>query len=664
MPSTSTAASVAPSGDAPWSRPHHLVASTALLVLCWAMVGLTLALLGLLHWWLVIPLTLAAFFWSRRWIPTGEGRWNRWWLVAIVFSVAVGAVGLAHPGEHIYTGRDSGTYLATAGWLAQDGGLPVHVRDGAFGEFEELQYAVPGFYDGWSAGTLRPQFMHAFPAMMATLIDIGGVGAGVALNSVISSLLLLLVHVLALRFVRPSLAFVASATVGLSLVFLYYARTPFSEPLMAVMVVAGVWLLMVAEERLDLELGVIAGLLLGAATIVRLDGIVLLLPATAYMLFRMRSAGETATVLRKARVAMIFMAFVGIAESLYVSPAYILGRRGQVLAVLLVLALIFIVNEVLTRSGGSLLERVKGHRRRLYWAVTSLLAAALLFGWLVRPVVSESTGPSYGIEVMQEREGLEIQPERNYAEMSIVWIDWYMGPLFIVLGFLGVAALAHQAISGKRSSSDWLFVSVFTVFAVLYLWRPSINPDQIWAMRRYLPVVIPFGAISAAFAIQAGADYAKRRVGSGVATVAAVVASLGLMIPAVATSAPVWDIAEFSGLTADFEAMCSSVGSDARVLIIDEDTGSLGHRIAQSFRSYCGLEAAWVDSEPDADSLSAISAAVASRGGILVTVRPAAPGRGNHLDEGYEFLEVTLSRPPGGVQVSHSPVTVGLPASR
>jgi hypothetical protein len=637
-----------------WAGPHHLVAASSLLVLCWAVVALALAVVGLLHWWLVVPITLVAFLSTRRWIPSGRGGWSPWFLAAVVISAAAGAVALAHPAEHIYTGRDSATYLATAGWLAEDGGLPVDVRDGPLGEFDQLEFDVPGFYDEPLGGTLRPQFMHAFPAMMGTLIDVGGVEAGVALNAFVGSLMLLLVYVLALRFVRPVLALVATASIGLSLVFLYYTRTSFSEPLMAVMVLGGIWLLPVAEERRDLRLGVIAGLLLGGATVIRLDGIVLLLPVTAYLLFRMRSGDESFTVVRGARLAMMGAAFVAIAESLYISPEYILGRRGQVLAVLLALALVFVVNEVIVRSGANLLWFATRHRRGLYWAVTSLLAVALLFGWLARPLISESTGPSYGIEVLQEREGLEIAPERNYAEMSVVWINWYMGPFFIVLGFAGAAVLAHQAAFGGRSGL-WLFVSVLGVFATLYLWRPSINPDQIWAMRRYLPVVIPLGSISAVFAIEWAARHLRNRARTGLAMAVAVVGSLGLLVPPMVTSAPVW---EFSGLTADFAAMCSDLSPDARILIIDGQSGSLGHRMSQSFRSYCGLEAAWIDRELEGEELGTIAASVDRRGGTLVTVRPAEPGDGTNLDEQYQFLEVTLSRPPGGFQVAHSPVSV------
>src|SRR4029077_5990812 len=35
--------------------------------------------------------------------------------------------------------------------------------------------------------------------------------------------------------------------------------------------------------------------------------------------------------------------------------------------------------------------------------------------------------------------------------------------------------------------------------SALYLWTPQITPDQVWAMRRYVPVVVP-GLIIAAVA--------------------------------------------------------------------------------------------------------------------------------------------------------------------
>ena len=72
---------------------------------------------------------------------------------------------------------------------------------------------------------------------------------------------------------------------------------------------------------------------------------------------------------------------------------------------------------------------------------------------------------------------------------------------FIVLGVRAV-----------RTDSPAFFVLAATVpMTVLYIARPSIAPDHLWAMRRYLPVVLP-GMTIAAAAAAIWVDVDDRRV--------------------------------------------------------------------------------------------------------------------------------------------------------
>src|SRR5207245_11034655 len=72
-------------------------------------------------------------------------------------------------------------------------------------------------------------------------------------------------------------------------------------------------------------------------------------------------------------------------------------------------------------------------------------------------------------------------------------------PIFaVVVAFAGFVILASRARRGDGAAAT-VFLVVVPV-TVLYLARPSISPDQPWAMRRYLPVVIPGLAIAVAVA--------------------------------------------------------------------------------------------------------------------------------------------------------------------
>ena len=55
-------------------------------------------------------------------------------------------------------------------------------------------------------------------------------------------------------------------------------------------------------------------------------------------------------------------------------------------------------------------------------------------------------------------------------------------------------------VRGKSRLSIQVATFMFAPPALLYLWRPTITPDQVWAARRFLPAVFP-AVILLAFAL-------------------------------------------------------------------------------------------------------------------------------------------------------------------
>lgn len=629
-----------------WSRTDRATAELLVALFAWALTALGFALVGWFHWWLVVPTSLALWLAMRKVLPQGAGKGGSASLVAVVLIASLGIINGLFPGEHLFTGRDSGTYLATAGWLADSGSLYVDARSGPLGEREELEFEVPGFYDLREDGVLEPQFMHAYPAMLATIIDLVDVGAALRLTAAIGAAMLLALFALAKRWMNDWLAVVVVLTVGLGLVFTYFSRAPFSELLAATFMIGGLWLLGMSEDRLDSRLGLLAGALLGGMTLIRLDGIVLLLPVTAYLSVRSLSEPEIAPLLRRVRLSMVVVAAVGLGESLLISPGYVIGRRGMVLPVLISWLLLLVFADVLPRAT-PLRRTVVSNRRRLFWFGVAVAGTLLAYAWLIRPHVSEPTGITYGLPALQIEEGVEVDPDRSYAELSVQWLTWYHGAGFVILGFLGsVVMVARSIFTRKAPNPTWLVPGVLATFAALYLWRPSINPDQIWAMRRFLTVVIPLGALSAGVAID---EIVRRTMRNGqpkpAARLLAALLSIVLIAPPLVATAPVWDVHEFPGLAEDFQTLCDDLGPSAHVLVMDGGYGELGHRLTQSFRSYCGAHSAWNGDKLAEEVLADLDQAVASDGGSLVIVSATGSESDSHLRGPYTYLDVTLTRP-------------------
>lgn len=628
-----------------WTHGERLVAELSLGLLSWAAAALVLSLAALMHWFLVLPLAAAIWAGVRRWLPGTSGSLDRWWILAILLALITLGLNSLFPSEHYFTARDGGTYLTTAGWLAQEGSLFVETGTEAFSDFDELEYGVPGFYQREGRDILEPQFMHAYPAMLGSLIDASSAGVGLRLNAAISAVLLLAVFGLARRFVRPVLALVASGALALSLPVVYYSRAPFSEPLMAVFVVAGVWLLVIADEEQDPKVGYLAGALIGGAALVRLDGLVLILSIAGFLAVRSLVGNDVAKTMRAARTSMFAVAALALGESLFVSPAYILERSGMVVPVLFAILLVIVVSDFLAGQLAAVMRAIDARKPEIFLAIVVIGGVLLTYAWLVRPEVAEVQGGAYSLAGLQEQEGLEVEAGRNYAEQSVKWITWYQGEAFVILCFVGLAVFLYRGLFISRCRRELVVGVVLTTFAVLYLWRPSINPDHIWVMRRYLTVVLPLGVVAAVQGVdwivdrlpaQRNADWRR--------TIAGVTLSGLLLVQPLTTTLPVWNVSEFAGLGDDISNACRQLGSDAQVLVI----GEIGATLTQTFRSHCGSSAAYTDEDIDHDTLEDLARSVESEGKHLVLV---GVEEGTSLITGdYEFLELTLSFPPQSLE--------------
>src|SRR4029077_8562354 len=112
---------------------------------------------------------------------------------------------------------------------------------------------------------------------------------------------------------------------------------------------------------------------------------------------------------------------------------------------------------------------------------------------------------------------------------SLHWFTAYFGVVAVFVAFAGFVLLASRARHRDRAAAAVVFV-VLPV-AVMYLARPSITPDQPWAMRRFLPVVIPGIAIAiAAVLVRVWQAATSVRVARARATALAGVVALGLCV--------------------------------------------------------------------------------------------------------------------------------------
>ena len=416
-------------------------------------------------------------------------------VAAVLALTVLATVGLnvALHSELVVAGRDGATYTNTAKFLIDDAGL--------FPEFggatlrrrgsRVLGTRLRGTRGRNGLATVSPFNFHG----VCHRGELFGSRAIFLVNAFIAGIALLVLFGLAMRFMSPSWALLAVGIVAASLPFIYYGRTTFTEMASLVMSAGGAWAGHVALSRRP-PAAFAAGLLLGAATLTRVDAWMLGV-ALALLLVTVRMLGEEGAVapVRQMLAGFAVTARTGVHRSRIVLRAVSHSSRQADLP----------ARFRHSRSVGGGSDRgagaVPSHRfsNRSVGSDCRGDSAGirlLLPGRDPTPAAPIQAPGVYGLEAIQVAEGSAIEPDRSYGELSVWWLVWYLGVPIVLAGLTALTVATRRAL--RRGATALRFAALLALVPlVAYLIRPSINPDQIWAIRRFLPVAIPAVVIGA-----------------------------------------------------------------------------------------------------------------------------------------------------------------------
>jgi hypothetical protein len=198
------------------------------------------------------------------------------------------------------------------------------------------------------------------------------------------------------------------------------------------------------------------------------------------------------------------------------------------------------------------------------------------------------------VAALQRQAGLPVEPTRTYAERSVEWLGWYLGPVAVSLAAIGAGLLVARWIR-RPDAIATLTLAVAGAGSALYLWKPSISPDQIWAMRRYVPAAMPLTMLLAGLGLALVADAVARR-SNFAATVVLTAGALGLVIPAAIVTWPVRNFVPGPGDSnvnlAGVEATCRATGRHAAILTAYNDFGT--QELIGPLRAWCEVPVAYM----------------------------------------------------------------------
>jgi hypothetical protein len=607
--------------------------------------------------------------------------WTAWFGLLGTVAVVAGLAGwqLRESTESLIVLRDAGTYLQAGYWIAQHGALPISEQLRAFGGAHQgLTFASTGFL---AHGTsLFPAVTSGLPMLLAAGAWVHGATGATAVGPIMGGLAALSFAGLAARLVGPAWAPAGALILGLSLPQQYVSRSSLSETVLQVVLFGGLCLLadsLVTRSAPDAAgrparsppgragrvrrllgpaewsawltpqrmLAGLAGLALGFGLLVSLDGALYLLPVIPF--------GALLVVGRRPQATPFLIGF--IVGTLYgAAGAFILDRPfvdsvGATVALAGLVAVWLLVVSVVI---GSLtrLEPVRRFVPRLLARVPlrwlpefgALIAAGALIGFAVRPYVQKvrghpSTAVAHFIGALQRLQGLPVDPNRLYSEQTLYWVIWYIGLPTVLLGGFGIALLVRHSLRALLTWRDpdgswriWaLPLAIICAGSLVVLWQPDIIPDQPWASRRLVVIVLPGLIICGLWAASWLAKWARSRgARPATAAVVGVFCSAAMLVPTVSTTfglgishggktGGLKPVAQGLALqqtgAGQIEAvatLCAQIPRRASVVIVDRATAE---RFSQAIRGMCGVPVATMAGQP-ATAVSGVLVAISAAG--------------------------------------------------
>lgn len=533
----------------------------------------------------------------------GSVRERHWFDALVMLGVALWiGVNLFFTSHSVFITRDPGIYAVTGQWLIshQDTNIETPkitsytqgVYNQSSGEWKDYKSKDPE--------RLQPQGMHFFHALLGLAGRVGGEVALFKVNVVFGGFALLAIYAFARLLMKPRWAAVATAALSVTLPMIYFARDTYTEPLAATLTFGALALLWAAQTRpkkdRSLFLWLIAGLTAGAGALTRPDGYLTVVAIAMFLFIMMavatrkdrRDAVIKSVVFAAGAAVPMILAYVDMTE---LTSSYYFSHGKDVKIQLAMLAMVLV--------GGVIGLAICWHTKILRWldgktiswrgyAVAAVIIIAAL-GLMSRPLwlkTHGSTGHSAIAYTMslQSKLGENIEP-RFYSENTVEWLGWYVGMPVVALGFSGLALAGYQAMKDKKLLLLPGLAVVLLTMAV-YLINPRITPDQIWAVRRFVPVIIPGIVIFAALAAQKLSEKLFEGMDKWAPVFSVPLALFFVMLPAL-VSRPFFFVREKANDLKAVEAFCEQLPKNSLVVWLG---GSLELDTSMTTRAFCGQQ--------------------------------------------------------------------------
>ena len=601
----------------------------------------------------------------------GSRKEQNWFdILAILVFLGWGTINAYYASQNIFVSRDPAIYSVAGAELVDDNDLNIDVTK-TFGNHEELRETSAGFgLDRIDREKIYAQGTHVLPALLGLAGRVGGESLSFRINSFIGATALLAFYGFSRLFVKPRWAFLGMLTFGVSLPLIHFSRDTYTEPLAAVFTLGALALTWYAQKFKNVKrLWFLAGLTAGASVLTRVDGYLTVMAFLLFLIITLAASRQTER-LEKSKTAAIFTlgmvltSLIGWLDVTLLSSGYYSDLRKSILQQIVAVFLITIFGLLLIAVSWntSLLTRAAKRMKNWIAPVSGILLAITLLLIVSRPLwyIGHQVADVPLIEGLQAQAGDAVDGTRSYSEQTITWISWYLGPIAALFGGVGLILAAMRTV--KKPGFMLPALLVVSTASLLYLNQPSISPDQIWASRRFLPVIFPgvlFFAVVAFDAALTKLGHISKLASPTLATIAV----LAIAVP-LTTSYPFLRIRMYVPQYAQIKDICSRLPNKSAVLWV----GGFNKSAVQTTRAYCDIPSAGYYN-PTKEKLAEIASDVgknkrtlilAVAGHQLGAVHDGAENLTLVSNINFYSMAITLNNPPKNYVESNRSVYLGV----
>jgi hypothetical protein len=498
----------------------YLVFAGSILVSGW--VGLLTAELGFFSpavvAFIVAGLTLCGALLMRKRLSLRPGPFY-WEELAVAVCLLGFAITVYYPPfEHILGGRDPGIYVNTGFHLARHGNLtftdpviqtvPPDERALFFPD-KELEpwslFRYQGFrIESPATAHIVPHGLHLYPVWMGMVSGLYQMKSGLWVTPTFALMCIAAFFLALRRLFGVETALWATGLMAVFQIQIWFARFPNAEVLVQFLYLTGILLFYFSEEHRSSFAGALAGAALGATLLTRLETILFFIPIGLYMgwkrLNRMLGKPELAFLMAFAAIAAHAALHARLVSWPYVSSIF--GRHywrwlGENLALvaLIAVAVFVLIDRLIVKLPVPELDEARSSLARHVAAGALLLLA--FYDYFIRPVWHGARTAPHDAE-------------------AFFRMGWYLYPVGLALALAGAMVLIVRS---KRSQAFFLLVGL--TFSLFFFYKARVWHDHYFAMRRYIPVILPglFASIAVFLtSLSAGrsrwASWAPRIIGS------------------------------------------------------------------------------------------------------------------------------------------------------